>query len=166
MCQKSHGTLKGTREDIGAGSSGGYCDQRARHGWTPGVWTSFGSRMIPEKSPGINHCGTSASGWLNGKHPTAADGVVSRTLCYHYSSSNCQWKSTIQVANCGSYYLYNIPKPSACSLGFCTTKSNASRAALCPRAALRSSFVLRYSYSVILGCLVLVLILSSNCTQF
>ena len=119
MCRQSHGTLVGTREDIGAGS-GGYCDRDARNGWTPGVWTSFGSHMIPEKSPGQGHCGADASGWLNGTHPTAAAGVVSRTLCYD-DSYNGHWKSTIQVANCGAYYLYNIPASSACDFGFCTT---------------------------------------------
>ena len=90
MCRKSHGTLVGTHEDIGVGQAS-YCDTKARHGWTPGAWTSFGSRMIPEKSPGSNHCGTHllASGWLNGKHPTAAAGVVSRTLCYDWSGRKC-----------------------------------------------------------------------------
>ena len=35
-------------------------------------------KVIPEKSAGFKHCGTGATGWINGTHPTQAskDGIT------------------------------------------------------------------------------------------
>ena len=55
---------------------------------TPG-WYRFkgaaGTKMATSCVP-TNHCGTHAPGWLNGAHPTATDGQVTRQACYHYFS--------------------------------------------------------------------------------
>ena len=34
----------------------------------------------------LRRCGTSAPGWLNGAHPTVAEGVVNRQVCYSWLS--------------------------------------------------------------------------------
>ena len=68
-----------------------------------------GDRM-PDKRVLMHRCGTERPGWLNGTHPTVADGVVTRTVCYS-RSSGCSWYSKIiKVKNCSSYYVYELPR--------------------------------------------------------
>jgi len=67
-------------------------------------------------------CGTHAPGWLNGSHPSVADGIVTRKVCYHWSSGCCQWHNNIRVKNCGAFYVYELQKPAGgnvCSLRYC-----------------------------------------------
>ena len=64
-----------------------------------------GDRM-PDKYVLTYRCGTVSPGWLNGSHPTAAEGVVTRTVCYGY----CWYSNIIKVKNCSSYYVYKLPK--------------------------------------------------------
>lgn len=68
-------------------------------------------------------CGTQATGWLNGTHPTVADGKVTRQVCFRWDSC-CQWAINIQVRNCGDFFVYYIdgtPQEHPCHLGYCTT---------------------------------------------
>ena len=74
---------------------------------------------MPESCVPKNQCGTHAPGWLNGKNPTVAEGVVSRQVCYHWSSNCCLWKNNIRVRNCGGFYVYELRKPPACQLRYC-----------------------------------------------
>ncbi|XP_020603796.1 uncharacterized protein LOC110042769 [Orbicella faveolata] len=99
------------------------CD---RYDLVPG-WYRFqgaaGYRMADKCVP-VNHCGTAASGWLSGSHPTVAEGVVTRKVCYHYysyywSSNCCLWSNNIRVRNCGAFFLYELPKPPSCDLRYC-----------------------------------------------
>ena len=56
-------------------------------------------------------CGTWRPGWLNGSHPTVAEGVVTREICYT-SFRDCCWRSNIiKVKNCSSYYVYELERP-------------------------------------------------------
>ena len=98
------------------------CD---RNDITPGSWYRFtgaaGDRM-PTKCPKILRCGTHAPGWLNGSHPSVADGIVTRKVCFHWSNKCCRWSNNIRVKNCGAYYVYELQKPAlgkACSLRYC-----------------------------------------------
>ena len=75
--------------------------------------------QIPEKCVPMNHCGTRAPGWLNGKHPTVKDGVVTRQVCYNWNDNCCNWKNDIKIRNCGDFYVYQLPKPPSCSLRYC-----------------------------------------------
>ena len=77
-----------------------------------------GTRM-PTTCPPVNRCGTSATGWLNGTHPTVAEGNVTREVCFSWTG-NCCWQSTnIQVRNCGSYFVYNINGLPRCNMAYC-----------------------------------------------
>ena len=68
-----------------------------------------GDRM-PDKCVLMYRCGTVYPGWLNGSHPTVAEGVVTRTVCYS-PWRGCRWDSNIiKVKNCSSYYVYELPK--------------------------------------------------------
>ena len=82
---------------------------------------------MPTSCASVNpsYCGTHGAGWLNGGHPTTADGIVSRTVCFDYSGDCCQWSNTIRVQNCGPYYVYELLAPPACHLRYCTIATTA-----------------------------------------
>ena len=65
-------------------------------------------------------CGTNASGWMNGAHPTVDQGKVTRKVCYNYFGNCCNWSNDIEVVNCGQYYVYKLSRPSnGCNLRYC-----------------------------------------------
>ncbi|XP_078692141.1 oncoprotein-induced transcript 3 protein-like [Branchiostoma floridae x Branchiostoma belcheri] len=90
-----------------------------------GEWYRFvgaaGDRMPTQRPPSIHRCGTDAPMWMNGTHPSVADGVVSRQACAYWSNNPCHWSETIQVKACSDgFYVYQLPAPSAgCSLAYC-----------------------------------------------
>ena len=93
------------------------CDNNLVTGWYR-FHGAAGDRMADKCIPQF-HCGTHAPGWLNGTHPTVADGVVTRKVCYHYSHTCCIWSNVIKVKNCSSYYVYELQRPSGCDLRYC-----------------------------------------------
>ncbi|KAL9951198.1 hypothetical protein ACROYT_G043820 [Oculina patagonica] len=64
-------------------------------------------------------CGTRYPGWLNGAHPSVAEGVVTRRVCYTASRNCCVWQNNIKVKNCSGFYVYELQKPPRCSLRYC-----------------------------------------------
>ena len=71
-----------------------------------------GDRM-PDKCVLGYRCGIYHPGWLNGAHPTVADGVVTRKVCYN-DLGDCCWESNIiKVKNCSSYYVYELQRSSS-----------------------------------------------------
>ena len=77
-----------------------------------------GDRM-PDKCVLRFRCGTTHPGWLNGTHPTIADGVVTRTVCFSGMTDCCLWHNIIQVKNCSSYYVYELQRPYLSNLRYC-----------------------------------------------
>ena len=65
---------------------------------------------MPDKCVPRYRCGTDSPGWLNGSHPTVAEGVVTREACYTDGSDCCSWSSIIKVKNCSSYYVYELQR--------------------------------------------------------
>ena len=53
-------------------------------------------------------CSTSYPGYLYAQHPRGSDGVVSRTVCFASSGSTCWTTTTIQVKNCGNFFVYKL----------------------------------------------------------
>ena len=81
---------------------------------------SAGTRMATS-CPAHQRCVTNNSGWLNGGHPSVADGQVTSTV-YFRGYSHCFYYSTnIKVRNCGSYYVYYLSGTPACNLRYCGT---------------------------------------------
>ena len=67
-----------------------------------------GDRMADNCVP-MDHCGTKYPGWLNGTHPTVAEGVVIRRVCF--SEDQCCFRyQNIRVKNCGAYFVYALPR--------------------------------------------------------
>ncbi len=77
---------------------------------------------MPDKCVTTYYCGTHAPGWLNGAHPTVAEGAVQRKVCFHWASNCCEWSTDIRVRNCGAYYVYELPPTQTCNLRYCGDK--------------------------------------------
>eukprot|EP00058_Branchiostoma_floridae_P001925 XP_002587413.1 hypothetical protein BRAFLDRAFT_238518 [Branchiostoma floridae] len=79
--------------------------------------------MLAEEPPFTNRCGTRVPMWMNGLHPSLADGEVSRQACGYWGpgeSLRCHRSTTIQVRACsGGYFVYKLPKPPFCQLAYC-----------------------------------------------
>ena len=76
---------------------------------------------MPTSCPPMQMCDTHAPGWINGEHPTVADGKVTREVCFHWSSNCCNWSTNIHVQNCGTYYIYYLSGTPGCSFRYCGT---------------------------------------------
>ena len=74
---------------------------------------------MADKCVDTERCGTDAPGWMLGNHPTVAESVVTRTVCYHYSDKCCLWSNDISVKNCSGYFVYKLKKPPGCRLRYC-----------------------------------------------
>ena len=102
-----------------------HCDMTGhsynQHGFTPG-WHSFSPTIggaMPEKCTSPNYCGTLASGWLKGSHPNVIGQNTSRTVCFSYRGNCCWSQTSVEVINCGQYYIYNLPNTPECALAYC-----------------------------------------------
>ena len=95
------------------------CDSALAKGWYR--FNGIAGSRIPHYCVTQLMCNTHAPGWLNGTHPTPQEGVVNRTVCFHWNSNCCNWNSTIMVRNCGSFYVYKLQPPGYCYLRFCVT---------------------------------------------
>jgi len=65
------------------------------------------------------HCATAWPGWLNGTHPSVAEGAVQRTVCFGRHFSCCYFSTNITVRNCGGFYVYKLVPPPSCNLRYC-----------------------------------------------
>ena len=68
-----------------------------------------------------NTCGADFSGWLQGGHPTLADGEVTSKVCFTRLTDCCKKSINIKVKDCGSYFIYELLKVPGCSLRYCGT---------------------------------------------
>ncbi|XP_078377877.1 uncharacterized protein LOC144661039 [Oculina patagonica] len=84
-----------------------------------------GDRMADKCVP-QNHCGTKYPGWLNGSHPSVAEGVVSRKICYSNSTDCCFTFHYADVKNCSGYYIYQIQAVPGCPYRICGNAGAAS----------------------------------------
>lgn len=66
-----------------------------------------GTRMATSCPP-LYRCNTNAPGWLNGGHPTLADGQVTKQVCFNWHGRCCYDTINVEVRNCGSYYVYYL----------------------------------------------------------
>ena len=99
------------------------CDQwdGFQNGWYrfDGASGSHIAVSAPEK----NRCRTHATGWMQGQHPTVAEGAVTRKVCYHWGSSTCNWSNNIKVRQCpGRFFVYEFVKPPVCHLRYCSSR--------------------------------------------
>ena len=99
------------------------CDKSALN--TPAWYRFSGSAgdKMADSCVKQSHCGTHAPGWLNGDLPLNAGQTVERTVCFHWSSSCCNWSVKIKVKKCsGNYFVYELQRPPVCHLRYCGNK--------------------------------------------
>ena len=95
------------------------CDDGLSPGWFR-FQGAAGTRM-PTSCPPGGRCSTRAPSWLNGGHPTVADGKVTRKVCFSFGSHCCYGFSNIQVRNCGLFYVYFLQSTDVCDYRYCGT---------------------------------------------
>ena len=104
-----------------------WCDRTGWSGkkspqWHGDDWYRFlspaGTR-IASSPPGHEYCGTWASGWMQGSHPTSLGETVTRTVCFQWGSNTCYSSSEIKVRNCGHFFLYRLVNTYSCYDGYC-----------------------------------------------
>ena len=119
---------------------GAKCDARGHSTKINGKsnqWYRFqapaGNKM-PDKPPNNlqgQRCGTAATGYLLGGHPTKAGQVVSRKVCFSFSGQKCLWRDrdsyknapvTVKVTHCGAFFVYQLPYAPACNSRYCAEK--------------------------------------------
>ena len=77
-----------------------------------------GDRILDKCVP-KGHCSAPVPGWMRGNHPTVAEGLVTRGVCYHFGRDCCFLSHNITVKNCGGYFVYMLESPYVCSARFC-----------------------------------------------
>ena len=100
-----------------------YCDDEDHDGdWRGPGWyrmMSPAGTQIPEYPPSSSHCGTHATGWLNGTHPSIPFQSVSREICFNWNDDMCNWKTNITITNCQDYFVYDLKNTPGCTLRYC-----------------------------------------------
>ena len=100
------------------------CDQNAVQGdWKGGdVWYRFagpaGSQLADSIVP-THHCGTLATGWLNGAHPVFLGENVTRQVCFHWDGNSCNWNTDVDIKQCGGFYIYKFKAVPGCEFKYC-----------------------------------------------
>ena len=87
-------------------------------GWyriTGGAGTKLADFDVAEK-----HCGTYASGWMSGGHPTVFQGEVTRIVNFYLHGERTWKTSSIKVINCNTHYVYYLEEVPHCPLRYCT----------------------------------------------
>ena len=87
-------------------------------------WVRFegaGGTEIPTAPVPTSHCTTSATGWYSGVMPSSPDTTTSGTACFKWNQGDCAFNNSIQVTNCGSYYVYYLSAPTTGGMRYCTT---------------------------------------------
>ncbi|XP_067046958.1 uromodulin-like [Acropora muricata] len=78
-------------------------------------------KQLANKCTRVNRCNTNLTGWMKGKHPNVEDGIVKRQVCFHWQKRCCYTTTTIDVRNCGAYFVYKLRKVSTCRSRYCGT---------------------------------------------
>ncbi|XP_028406136.1 uromodulin-like [Dendronephthya gigantea] len=84
-----------------------------------------GDQLATTKPP-LSRCGTFSPIWMNGSHPTAAEGVVLRKACAYlpYAAPlGCAKSYEIKVLNCSGFYVYQLKPPKQCYLAYCVASN-------------------------------------------
>ena len=76
-------------------------------------------RMLSEYPVDTHHCGTSATGWLNGYHPVTPGNTAYGQVCFNANGVECYQTAPIQIKNCGGFYLYNLVDTPGCYMRYC-----------------------------------------------
>ncbi|XP_078357475.1 transmembrane protease serine 9-like [Oculina patagonica] len=93
------------------------CDINLITGWYR--FHGQAGQQMPTSCVKINHCGANAPGWINGTHPSVADGASAVQVCFNWGHNCCRWSTYIRVRNCSGFYVYELKKTPGCRLRYC-----------------------------------------------
>jgi len=93
------------------------CDRSLPRAWYRFVGAA--GKQMPTQCVPRYHCGTHAAGWLNGSHPTMAQGIVHRRVCFSWRAGCCQWSTVIRVQDCGAFFVYEFSGTPGCHFRYC-----------------------------------------------
>ena len=123
MCSNYKVLSSADRSQENTAQSNVRCDQQDLP--TVSGWYRFmgaAGNQIADRCVPAKRCGTHATGWLSGNHPTVEEGVVTRKVCYSWLDNCCRFSNNIRVKNCGDYFVYELHWPPGCSLRYCGKK--------------------------------------------
>ena len=67
-----------------------------------------GNALAAGTAPTKDRCGTTNPVYLAENHPTPSDGQVTLKVCMVSGNKDCFDSGSIQVINCGAFYLYKL----------------------------------------------------------
>lgn len=67
-----------------------------------------GNALAAVTVPDEYACGTETQLYLQGNHPNPREGKVTRTICSRTKNHACQNVASIEVINCGAFYMYKL----------------------------------------------------------
>jgi hypothetical protein len=90
--------------------------------YSTSTWVRFGgsATQMVTRPPSIYRCATYAAGWYTGTLPSTAGLTVTGVACFTWTSTICDFHSTISITNCNGFYVYLMISPSQCPLRHCT----------------------------------------------
>ena len=85
-----------------------------------GAGTKLGENNCSTSDYKYGSCGTHLGFHLMGGHPATPGQTVDRKANYYCTGGAHNDEVTIQVTNCGTYFVYNLKELRRCQLGYCT----------------------------------------------
>ncbi|RMX45177.1 hypothetical protein pdam_00017487 [Pocillopora damicornis] len=74
-----------------------------------------GNALATNNAPAKGSCGTTDRLYLKGQHPLFGEGEVTRKLCIAKGNKACEQEQSIQIINCGAFYMYKLYNNGECS---------------------------------------------------
>ena len=93
------------------------CDKNLTEDWYR--FSAWAGTNMPTHCLPNHRCSTDLPGWMDGAHPTADEGVVSRKVCFSGYDNCCYRNITINVRNCSSFFVYRLKPVSYCNSRYC-----------------------------------------------
>ncbi len=75
--------------------------------------------FMPNKCIIEGNCNTDMPGWVDGDHPSVAEGKVTRTVCFNGPLSCCNASVEIQIRNCSGFFVYKLVEVPSCPMRYC-----------------------------------------------
>ena len=91
----SYNTLAGADRKVTYLGGSILCDNYLSPGWYRLVGAA--GTKLSTSPPGTYKCSTHAVSWLNGAHPTVAEGQVTREVCFQWTSGICYGRILIII---------------------------------------------------------------------
>ena len=102
------------------------CDRTLSWGWYR--FTSYVGGQMPTSRVNPYYCGTVATIWLSGQHPSSADRTVTVKACINFYniSDGCSQSFNLKIRQCSAgsppFYVYYLRPTYSCAVAYCAGK--------------------------------------------